>query len=245
MRRVAAGELEGARELAVPADVWPMLQPRLAKLGADHRVTCAIQSGTLVLSGPEKYVGDALKACKLFVRQHARTTASVTLTREDDVAFMSTTMATVHAWLAEPWAEDGEPASIAVIADEVRVDNLREEAVHSAEEAMRVLYRGTEHRTVGETQMNGRSSRSHAKRRPHTPHGAISTGAPRASASAPVGAAVAVPPRAAAPSSAPPAAPGRGRPAAGPLTARARSAHRRPAVRGRSADGPWTVCGRP
>ena len=74
---------EGERELAVPADVWPMLQPRLAKLGADHRVTCAIQSGTLVLSGPEKYVGDALKACKLFVRQHARTTASVTLTRED------------------------------------------------------------------------------------------------------------------------------------------------------------------
>ena len=40
----------------------------------------------------------------------------VTLTREDDVAFMSTTMATVHAWLAEPWAEDGEPAELALPA---------------------------------------------------------------------------------------------------------------------------------
>ena len=42
--------------------------------------------------------------------------ARVTLTREDDVAFMSTTMATVHAWLAEPWAEDGEPAELALPA---------------------------------------------------------------------------------------------------------------------------------
>ena len=34
--------------------------------------------------------------------------------------------------------------------------------MRSANEALRVLYAGTEHRTVGETQMNGRSSRSHA-----------------------------------------------------------------------------------
>ena len=28
------------------------------------------------------------------------------MTRDDDVAFMSSAMATLHAWLAEPWAED-------------------------------------------------------------------------------------------------------------------------------------------
>ena len=40
----------------------------------------------------------------------------VTLTRDDDVTFMSTVMATVHAWLAEPWAEDGAPAELALPA---------------------------------------------------------------------------------------------------------------------------------
>ena len=31
----------------------------------------------------------------------------VTLTRDDDVAFMSSAMATLHAWLAEPYAMQG------------------------------------------------------------------------------------------------------------------------------------------
>ena len=67
----------------------------------------------------------------------------------------------VHDLLNPPGVEskaslklsEWKPLRVRGTADEVRVDNLREEAVHSAEEAMRVLYRGTEHRTVGETQM--------------------------------------------------------------------------------------------
>lgn len=40
----------------------------------------------------------------------------LTLTRDDDVTFMATVLAQLHAWLEEPWAEDGAPSELALPA---------------------------------------------------------------------------------------------------------------------------------